>query len=669
MFKHGIKLVTATVILFVVFGTMAQLVPKAQAAGTNVIQNPGFELSTAWTARYSTFLGSYAKVQDSAYKHTGSYSGLTQTTNPKQEFCDAELYQTLNIGVQGLGAFYYWILKGSSAPNGYDTGDACIYMTGGYTLVYYHGFDSSSPPADGTTWKYINAGNPPIGTWTQVSRNLRTDLVNKFGSGILTQNVSEIALYSHGWMDLETKYKYGQRVNWDDIYMEGNPLNYTVSLTSATLDGKTNVGNITLAGITYTLPNSVQKPAGSYSATGNAPFNYKFDHWEVSGGINVSNPNSQTTTVTVSNSGTLKAVFQKKPWTFMVYLDADNSLDWYGPFNVNQMETVGSTSNVAIIVQMDRLGLPAKRYYITKDNDTGTINSPVIQDIGEVNMGNPTTLVNFIEWTMTNYPAERYALVMWDHGGGYEGVCWDDTSGGDYLTMSELKSALNTVKTDTGAVIDVIGFDACLMAQVEVAYQIRGLVQVFVASEETIAGDGWPYHWVVGNLTAYPAMSAQQLGTQIVVSYGDYYGSAAYGNDPMATMSAIYMSPIEGMARSMSDLGSWLSAHLSTYRADITWARQNVYEYYYRSTDFVDTYHLAQLLSQRISDASFQRACQNVEGNITSTVFSEWHGSSATNSHGLSVYFADSNYDATYNTLDMSVTYLWDDFVRQYLGI
>jgi hypothetical protein len=202
-------------------------------------------------------------------------------------------------------------------------------------------------------------------------------------------------------------------------------------------------------------------------------------------------------------------------WLFMVYLDADNNLESAGIDDLNEMEVAGSTDRVKIVVQMDRAERDydddttngnwtgAKRFYVTQDTDQAIINSPVIDDLGEVNMGDPAVLQSFIEWAIANYPAQHYALVLWNHGSGWregnnssaiKSVCIDDQAN-DELTMTELRSALNAANATTGEVLDIVGFDACLMQMVEVAYQVMGsaerpLVDITVGSEETEPGDG-----------------------------------------------------------------------------------------------------------------------------------------------------------------------------------
>ena len=125
-------------------------------------------------------------------------------------------------------------------------------------------------------------------------------------------------------------------------------------------------------------------------------------------------------------------------WTVMVYLDADNNLESVGIDDINEMEMVGSTSEVNIVVQVDRIPYSVlassnqgyaddisngnwtttRRYYVTQDFNPILINSPLKIDLGELNMGDPQTLVDFASWAAINYPAKKYLLVIWNHGGG-----------------------------------------------------------------------------------------------------------------------------------------------------------------------------------------------------------------------------------------------------------
>jgi len=148
-----------------------------------------------------------------------------------------------------------------------------------------------------------------------------------------------------------------------------------------------------------------------------------------------------------------------KSWTFLVYLDADNNLEAAGIDDFNEMEQVGSTDDVNIVVQMDRISgydtsngdwTTCRRYYVDQDSDPAVINSTMVEDLGEVNMGDGQTLRQFIEWGVANYPAAQYAIVLWNHGGGWKTLearkpkacCWDDTDGYDCLYTKEFGQAI-----------------------------------------------------------------------------------------------------------------------------------------------------------------------------------------------------------------------------------
>ncbi|MBU4313249.1 MAG: hypothetical protein KJ821_00420, partial [Actinobacteria bacterium] len=258
----------------------------------------------------------------------------------------------------------------------------------------------------------------------------------------------------------------------------------------------------------------------------------------------------------------------------MIYLDADNNLESAGINDINEMEIVGSTPEVNIVVQVDRIPYSVlaannegylddisnnnwtttRRYYITQDFDLVQINSLLIGDLGELNMGDSQTLIDFTNWAVTNYPAKKYLLIIWNHGGGFRSpayttkdIAWDDTSGGDKITMPELEYALSAINTQIGKKIDIVGMDACLMAMTEVAYQIKDYADILVASEENEPGDGWPYDTILSQLVVNPTASPEQLATDIV---DKYIYSYPY-ND--VTQSAIDLSYMNTLATQLSN--------------------------------------------------------------------------------------------------------------------
>lgn len=160
------------------------------------------------------------------------------------------------------------------------------------------------------------------------------------------------------------------------------------------------------------------------------------------------------------------------------------------------------------------------------------------QDLGLVNTGDPDTLSDFISWTEENFEADRYGLILWNHGGGtIGGFGADEFFDDDGLELQEMQQALS----DAGVHMDFVGYDACLMGTVEVAYMLEPYADYLIASEETEPGTGWYYTEWLTMLGQNPGTSTEVLGRKIVDDYvngPDSYYANSY------TMSVIRLSEI-----------------------------------------------------------------------------------------------------------------------------
>ena len=365
-------------------------------------------------------------------------------------------------------------------------------------------------------------------------------------------------------------------------------------------------------------------------------------------------------------------------WTFMVYLDGDNNLEEDCIDIFLDLSSVGSTANVSIVVQLDRIGgyddrfddwQDCNRFYVTKDLIPTDGNAT--EHLGEVNMGEPNTLTNFTNWAISSYPADKYCLVLSDHGSGcvQNGVCFDDTSGKDALSLPELSQALNAVSER----MDLLYFDACLMGMVEVAYQIRDYADVMVASEE-VAWTGTPYDQYLSNLTANPSMSASELADVIVSSYIEYTAAKSL----QSTMSGVYLSQISNLKTATDSLAQRLNESESVYNETIRRVRGQTEGYQGPSKNmygwYMDLYHFAQLIYQYIPDPTIQTDAVNVMTWLNYTVFVEGHFHHP-NSHGSSIFFpckTGSDYDSfmtAYRAIDFANHTMWDEFVDYHVCI
>lgn len=366
-------------------------------------------------------------------------------------------------------------------------------------------------------------------------------------------------------------------------------------------------------------------------------------------------------------SGVMAETMATKDWTIMVFLNADNNLDSFGVSDMNEMEKIGSSSRVNIIVQIDREHGPAKRYYIKKDS-SGSVTSPVIQELGEVNMGDHNELVKFVEWAAKKYPARRYMLDVWNHGAGwklrydtpiYRGVSYDDHPWG-YITTREMGDACKRIKRILGKNLDILGYDCCLMQMASVAYQVMGCVDYHVASEETEPGDGWRYDTWLKHVVRKPSMSAGDLASKIVKEY-----TSSYSFIFSVTQSSVKPRDLRYMGQKIEKLVKLLKTAPSEAEA-IASALKSVQKFY--DKDYVDLYHLMDLLEKNMKLAVLRNAVKDIKYTKGVVVHEESHkGFGVKNAQGLSIYFpVASRYRRDYENLEFAKDSKWHEFLKSF---
>jgi hypothetical protein len=220
-------------------------------------------------------------------------------------------------------------------------------------------------------------------------------------------------------------------------------------------------------------------------------------------------------------------------WTVLIYMAADNNLEPYGLQDLGELEQVGSTAEVNILVQLDRAEghddsagdwQDARRFLVRADDDVENIGSVELESLGEINTGDPMTLADFAIWGIENYPAQHYALIIWDHGSAWLGLATDDSADGDSLTLPEVDVAMKAI-VDTGLIeqFDLIGFDACLMGSLEVYRTVAPYGRYAIASPGLVPAQGWNYQGALASLVDDPAMGAEAWGRAIVDSFHTFY--------------------------------------------------------------------------------------------------------------------------------------------------
>lgn len=336
----------------------------------------------------------------------------------------------------------------------------------------------------------------------------------------------------------------------------------------------------------------------------------------------------------------------ERMWTVMVYIAAVNDMESVAYFNINQMEKVGSSPALAIIVQlMTKKG--SYRYLITRDSDEKIITSPILASMPHLNTGDPDVLADFIKWGKENYPAKHYALILWNHGSGWKpkstrilprAICFDNVSN-DALDTDEMREALEK----GGLKFDFLGMDACLMQMVEVATEVKDWAQVVCGSQEDEPWYGWPYDTFLSALAQNPSMDAVQLGTIAVSTYIGYY----QGTGQAATLSSISTTSIEQFGLSVDALGAKLASIYPSSNVDSAINSTQTFS----DDSYKDIFHFAQLVSQKVPNAQAEaNAILNLKNQLVISNGQIYR----VNAQGLSIYLPKSgfsNYEQTYSNL------------------
>jgi hypothetical protein len=341
-------------------------------------------------------------------------------------------------------------------------------------------------------------------------------------------------------------------------------------------------------------------------------------------------------------------------WTFMVYIDGDNNLDAYVPLDIEtELAPAGSNEDVSVVVLADRAATAewsgTLLFYVTQGLEATPENAA--DDWFEANMGDPQTLIDFVQWTKAHYPADHYALTFWNHGWSWRPSqsIWDETDQ-DTLDQHEIEAALDIVGP-----IDVIAYDACQMATIEVQATVKDQAQAIVHSQEYLNMDGIEYEWVIPALQANPDMTADELAVLINWSTStnrERTGSAVALDERWDTL-------LEAVDAWAVALGDGLAANRSDYVHAFRAA-----EYFWGDRTAKDLYELAYGIDIRVDDPDLQAKSQAVMTAIDGVLLDEWHTQPYHGAHGISIFLPMRVQD-----LDAASSPEWNDFeyYRDYL--
>lgn len=394
-----------------------------------------------------------------------------------------------------------------------------------------------------------------------------------------------------------------------------------------------------------------------------------------------------------------------REWTIMVFMAADNNLEVGTEDDINEMETVGSTEDVAILVQVDRIGEysqntnwkwnGAKRFLIKKDTNSKVVNSLVVQELNEIDSASIESLVDFVKWCKQTAPAKKYALILWNHGTGWKpispdvisnsdrglkigyrrnimyNISYDDTSNTS-MDIPSLEKALSEINKILGQKIDLLGFDACLMQMLEVAVASYKYAKYQVGSVDLEPERGWPYNSILKKLASKPTIDAKQLGKIIVDEYVKSYNNGSQGNVSV-TLSLLDLSNMDQFLDNFNAFCKVLSKSLSKIDL-IESIRKETLKYVY--TDYLDLGHFLNIVISKFDDQNLIKAALNAYKSLISSdesglvISNKVNGTKFKDSRGISIYFPDraifKPYKTQYSELSISKITKWFEFLQNY---
>jgi len=408
-------------------------------------------------------------------------------------------------------------------------------------------------------------------------------------------------------------------------------------------------------------------------------------------------PSSISKKIDNSVNGEIK---DKNEYLFFVFMNGVNDL---GILNlsledINEMENVGSTDKVAVVVEHNRIaqgdgGIKfsngADTYFVVKDRpDNKEIVSKVIDVTPDGDMGSWRHFARSVKKAIRRFNPDKLIVVLWNHGNGYFGIAYDDVSA-NHMKVDEIGKALKDISSFYGRKIDIFAMDACLMQMAEVVSEIKDYARFIVASEEMIPGPGYPYDDILRSINQ--ASDIRNIAISMVDAYDKAYNGGKYSNSAPTTLSVIDTSKFNGF---INHLNRWVDTAVASRDFKIITSTDVIENSFFfekdeaignvlneetegiltRNADLIS--YLEKVLDVA-KDEKILKETQLLVDYIKSSLvvyhkggdFENLQGLSyRDNTYGISIYLPKLRYrSTTYENLTFTRISRWDEVIKKYL--
>ena len=352
-------------------------------------------------------------------------------------------------------------------------------------------------------------------------------------------------------------------------------------------------------------------------------------------------------------------------WTVMVYISGDDNLEDYVVKDLElELAPTGSSADVQVVALADRSpGYDTSRgdwqetllFHVTTNMLATRENA--VENWGERNFGDPQTLIDFVTWTRANYPADHYALYFWGHGWSWHpGWVMEDDTSEDTLDYHETKAAIPSL-----GFIDVVGYDGCNMASLEIMKLWHGHATAFTSSQEYVGWDGIEYDVVLDKLAKNPNMSADHVAI-----------ATSQSTTSDKTWSAVAVdSRLNTLITAVDQFSAALNAGLAANRSKYNRAFGATRSFWQAPMD-KDLYDMASEINRLVSDANIKSKSQAVMNAFNTVVLHERHVNAYADVHGITIYHIskatekDDDFEYYVSTVDLALQTRWDEFLNAY---
>ncbi len=342
-------------------------------------------------------------------------------------------------------------------------------------------------------------------------------------------------------------------------------------------------------------------------------------------------------------------------WTVMVYIAGDNNLEDYVVLDLeNELGAIGSSADVQVVALADRApGYDTSRgdwqgtkiYHVTQGMVADATSA--VADWGERNTGDPQTLIDFVSWSKSNYPADHYALIFWGHGWNWHpGYVMEDDTNADTLDYQEQKAAIPSL-----GFIDVVGYDGCNMASIEILNLWHGHATALTGSQEYVGWEGLQYEQTLAQLQSNPNMSADQVAIS--------FSQSASADKTWAALAVD--SRFDAVLTAVNNWSTALNSGLAANRKKYDRAFGATQNFWQAPMD-KDLYDMAYEIKRNVTDTNITNKSQAVMDALNGYP----------DSHGVTIYYVssaagkDSNYTYYRSTVDFALQTSWDEFLDAY---